>query len=111
MSFRLSSAATMLLMLITAAAGAASAGEKRTDPADPDAAVPPQNYRSDFASYRKPQFEQKIDWRTANDTVRDVGGHAGAMQDTDAQTGVQAAPAPGQSTMHHHGHMGHGGRK
>lgn len=104
------SAALMLLMLTTGLAEAASAGEKRPNPADPNAAVPPHRYVSDFATYRKPQFEQKLDWREANDIVRDVGGHAGALKEPGGQPAAgQAAPAAGQPMMQHSGHAGHGG--
>lgn len=110
MSSSMQSAALMLLMLTTGLAEAASAGEKRPDPADPNAAVPPHRYVSDFATYRKPQFERKLDWREANDIVRDVGGHAGALEEADGQpAGGQAAPAAGKPMMQHGGHAGHGG--
>lgn len=110
MSSSMQSAALMLLMLTTGLAEAASAGEKRPDPADPNAAVPSHRYVSDFAIYRKPQFEQKLDWREANDIVRDVGGHAGSLKDADEQPAArQTAPASGKSMMQHGGHAGHGG--
>lgn len=107
MSSRMQSAAFMLLMLIASLAQTASAADKRPDPADPAAVVPPHRYVSDFASYRKPQFEQKLDWRQANDTVRDVGGHAGALK------GVDEPPQPAHSGpgMKHGGHGHHGGHK
>lgn len=104
------SAALLLLMLTTGLAEPAGAGENRPDPADPNAAVPPHRYVSDFAAYRRPQFEQKRDWRLANDTVRDIGGHVGALKDGDGQPAAgQAAPAPGKPMMQHGGHAGHGG--
>jgi hypothetical protein len=111
MSSRMQSAALMLLMLTTGLANAASAGENRPDPADPNAVVPPHRYVSDFAAYRRPQFEQTLDWRQANDTVRDVGGHAGALKGDDGEPSAasQTAPASGKPKMHHGGHHGHGG--
>lgn len=113
MSFRMLSAASMLLMLTASLADTASAGEKRWDPADPNAAVAPQRYVSDFSSYRKPQFEQTLDWRRANDIVRDVGGHAGALKDAEEPSAAApTVPAPGKPGMHHgehSGHSGHGG--
>jgi hypothetical protein len=111
MSSRMHSAALMLLMLTTSLAGAASAGEKRPDPADPNAVVPEHRYISDFTSYRKPQFEQKLDWRQANDIVRDVGGHGGALRGAYEQPAMQNAPAPPKPTMNHSGHGGHGGHQ
>ncbi|MBS4047530.1 MAG: hypothetical protein KG075_14390 [Alphaproteobacteria bacterium] len=99
----------MLLMLTLGLAETATAGDKRPDPADPQAVVPPHRYVSDFASYRQPQFEQKLDWRQANDTVRDVGGHAGALKGADEPPRTQAEHAgPG---MKHGGHGHHGGHK
>ncbi len=110
MSFRMLSAASMLLMLTASLAETARAGEKRPDPADPNAAVSPQRYVSDFSSYRKPQFEQPLDWRRANEIVRDVGGHAGALKDAEEPSAAApTAPAPGKPGMHHGGHAGHSG--
>ncbi len=109
MSSRMQSAAFMLLMLIASLAQTASAADKRPDPADPTAVVPPHRYVSDFASYRKPQFEQKLDWRQANDTVRDVGGHAGALKGVDDPPRHQ--PAETGPGMKHGGHSHHGGHK
>jgi hypothetical protein len=115
MSSRLQSAAFALLMLTLGLAQAASAADTRPDPADPAAVVPPHRYVSDFASYRKPQFEQKLDWRQANDTVRDVGGHAGALKDAPEQPAGQMpahhGPAHHRPAMTHSNHSGHGGHK
>lgn len=109
MSSRMQSAVLMLLMLTLGLAETASAGDKRPDPADPNAAVPPHRYVSEFTSYRPPQFEQKLDWRQANDTVRDVGGHAGALKGVDEQPRPQ--PAHSGPGMKHGGHGHHGGHK
>lgn len=46
---------------------------------DPNAPTAPPPYQSAFSGYKRPQFEGKTDWRKANDTVRDVGGHMGAI--------------------------------
>jgi hypothetical protein len=107
---RMQSAAFALLMLTLGLADAASAADKRPDPADPAADVPPHRYVSDFASYRQPQFEQKRDWRQANDTVRDVGGHAGALKGA-YEPPANQAPAQSKPEMHHGRHSGHGGHK
>jgi hypothetical protein len=107
MSSRMQSAAFALLMLTLGLADAASAaGNKRPDPADPEAVVPPHRYVSDFASYRQPKFEQKLDWLQANDTVRDVGGHAGALKDAPTPPADQS-PAHHRPAMNHAGHGGH----
>jgi hypothetical protein len=108
MSSRMQSAALALLMLTISLARTASAGENRPDPANPNAAVPEHRYVSAFTSYRKPEFEQKLDWRQANDTVRDVGGHGGALKGVYEQS---ATPAPSKPAMNHGGHGGHGGHR
>lgn len=111
MSSRMQLAALMLLMLTTSLAGAASAGEKRPDPADPNAVVPEHRYVSEFTSYRKPQFEQMLDWRQANDTVRDVGGHTGALKGASEQPSARDTPPPSKPAMHHGGHGNRGGHR
>lgn len=103
---RMHSAALLLALTTSLTGGPAGptlAGEKRADPADPNAAVPPHRYVSELAAYRKPQFEQKLDWRQANDTVREVGGHAGSLNDM-----PEAAASPSRPAMNHGGHDGHG---
>lgn len=73
------------------------------DPADPQIAVPPPTYESAFAGTAMPKPEQgdvtpdKV-WRSANDTVAGISGHAGHGA-ASAPAGVQAhaghaAPAP-----------------
>ena len=96
--------AAALALLLGSASFQAKA--QQPNPADPSAAVPVTEYQSAFTGYRKPQFEQKLDWRQANDTVRDVGGHAGALKDQppgkyESAPGT-AVSAPGAS------HQGHG---
>lgn len=78
---------------------------RAVDPADPAVSVPQPEYHSAFSGYRKAGFDEKRDWRQANDTVRDLGGHAGALKGPAADA-AQAAPAmpmmPGPM-MHGHG--------
>lgn len=83
--------------------------QQAANPADPAVSVPATQYQSAFGDYRKPQFEQKLDWRQANDAVRDVGGHMGALKDAPASTGLNrssapAAPAAGPAAGGHAGH-------
>lgn len=79
------------------------------DPADATVAVPQPEYRSAFSSYRKAGFDEKRDWRQANDAVREAGGHAGALKD--GPPADAARPASSMPMMHGaHGHR-HGGRQ
>lgn len=88
-------------------AAPAWAGDTAADAAAP---VPAVEYRSVFSGYRKPQFESSANWRQANDAVRDVGGHTGAMKDaSDAAAhnhGNASAAAPAAAPAHG-GHVGH----
>jgi hypothetical protein len=106
MSALFSLPAAALLMLAAAAPVAAQSG--RPQPADPDADVPVLQYRSVFAEPAA-RSDRRIDWRQANDTVREVGGHAGTLRDS------AAASAPAADRPHgygsHHGHHGHQGRQ
>jgi len=88
--------AVAAVIALSIAAGAAPAAETRLQPSDAAAPVPPLQYQSVFSSYRQPQAERKLDWKQANDTVRDVGGHAGAMQE-------EAAPSSYMDSSHRHG--------
>ena len=86
---------------------------RAADPADPTVSVPQPEYRSAFSGYRKAGFDEKRDWREANDTVRDLGGHAGALKGPAAEA-APAAPSmpmmPGSTTPGPmmHGPHGHG---
>jgi hypothetical protein len=56
---------------------AAAQGDGRANPLDPQAKVPPVEFRSAFEGYR-PFAEQELrDWRTANEEAGAGGGHAG----------------------------------
>ena len=94
---RISAAAVALLL--AALPWAASAA----DPADAAVAVPIPDYRSAFAGYRKAGFEARRDWRQANDTVREVGGHAGSLTDDLPKEG--AAPDAARPAMPQGPHM------
>lgn len=95
-------AATLALLL-----GSASfqAKAQQPNPADPSAAVPVTEYQSAFNGYHKPQFEQKLDWRQANEVVRDVGGHAGALKDQPSGRNENAPGTSGSApSASHQGH-------
>ncbi|MFN4163005.1 MAG: hypothetical protein ACK4GK_00415 [Ferrovibrio sp.] len=102
MNFR----SALLGMTIGLAAQAAWAAEPSTGVLAPNAPNAPLPYPSAFSGYKRTQFEDKIDWRKANDAVRDVGGHMGAIKsDSPDELPTKAAgdAAPG-------GHAGHHGK-
>lgn len=49
----------------------------RKNPLDPQAKVPPVQFRSAFEGYRPFVDQEWRDWREANEEVRAAGGHAG----------------------------------
>ncbi len=78
--------------------------------ADPAAPVAPLDYQSVFSSYSKPQLAPAMDWKKANDVVREVGGFAGAMKDEPSQpASPPTSPAEGRAAPA--GSGGHGGHK
>src|SRR5690349_15251967 len=81
---------------------AAAAADRRPHPADADAPVPAAVYHSAFTEHRKPAADGKIDWRRANDAVREAGGHAGALKDAAPAQSPQAGMSRMQG-QHHHG--------
>jgi hypothetical protein len=84
-------------LLFAGAAAAQSAG--RANLLDPQAKVPPVEYRSAFEGYR-PFAEQDLrDWRKANEEVGAAGGHAGhrPAQGAGQQT---SKPQPGKPESH-----------
>lgn len=112
MSSYLHAAAALLTALLIAQTNpSAAAAQQQPNPADAAAPSADATYRSVFADYRSPQFEQKLEWRQANDAVRDVGGHMGALKE-------QAPAAQASGGTHRHGdiagdgaghrHGGHG---
>jgi hypothetical protein len=109
-------AIALLSAAVVTATEPARAADRRPDPADPAILVPAPDYQSVFAGYRKPGADERLDWRQANDVVRDVGGHAGALKqapDMQRQGAMPAHSMPAQSMRKPaampHGHpMGHG---
>lgn len=56
-------------------------------PIDSGAAVPPVAYESAFSGYRAYADEPLADWRTINDEVARIGGHAGVLREQPADGG------------------------
>jgi hypothetical protein len=88
-------------LLLAGTAVAQDAG--RRNPLDPQAEVPPVQFRSAFEGYRPFVDQEKRDWREANDEVGAAGGHAGHRTGQGAgeriskpQPGPQGAPAYGE---------------
>jgi hypothetical protein len=102
--------ATALLTLSSAcwpqAAPHSAHGSTAPRTAEPKSEKPPQGrpasgglYRSAFEDYRGfTPDEPLVDWRGANDRVRETGGHIGLLKGAQGQ-GAAAA-----------GHQGHGGK-
>jgi hypothetical protein len=77
------------------AGSAVAQSDGRPNPLDPQAKVPPVEFRSAFESY-KPFADQEVgDWRKANEEVGAAGGHAGHRpgQGSGPQT---SKPQPGK---------------
>jgi hypothetical protein len=104
-------------LLLAGAAAAQSAG--RMNPADPQASVPPVEYRSAFEGYRPFAEEDLRDWRKSNDAVGAAGGHAGhrpgqgpGQQAPKPQAGKpESSGGPAQKRGDAHPDQGHGGHK
>lgn len=77
--FRVSAAAALLAAILTTDPALANSRSPRA--ADPGQPVPAVEYRSPLSDYKKPTFDAPADWRKANETVREVGGHGGALND------------------------------
>ena len=87
-------------LLLAGVVAAQSAG--RTNPADPQAKVPPVEYRSAFEGYRPFAEEDLRDWRKSNDEVGAAGDH----------TVHRPGQGPGrQTTKPQPPHQGHGAHK
>lgn len=78
---------------------------RHSDPADPNASVPASDYVSAFRNYRAAadagEAPDKI-WRTVNDTVGQLKGHAGHIAQDHAS-------GPEQAASEHHEHHAHEG--
>lgn len=94
--------AALLVAFLLISTPPARAEERKPDPANAAAVTPPLTYQSVFTGSRQGDNAPPLDWRQANDAVRETGGHGGALKD-------DAAPESGHAA-HHHGqqHGGHG---
>ena len=83
-------------------AGAAVAqSDSRGNPMDPQAKVPPVQFRSVFEGYRPFADQERRDWRQANEEVGAAGGHAGHRPDRGAG-GQSSKPQPGKQESSDH---------
>jgi hypothetical protein len=87
-------------------AAAAQQPAQSPNPADAHAAVPAPRYESTFQNYR-PAPEEKdtpdVAWRSLNDTVQALGGHAGHVKGSgNAMAPVPRPAMPSQQSHHEH---------
>lgn len=83
----------------------------RPDPTEPNAAVPPAQYRSAFTDYRAHKEPEVANWRDLNEAVGAAGGHAGlTAKPSGAPKNAQpssAAPSDTAPRPPAGGHAGH----
>lgn len=72
-------------------AGAHAQAPRAPDPADPKAAVPALRYETALAGYRPAPEAGPAPWKSVNERVGALGGHAGHLKAL--EKGVPAAPA------------------
>lgn len=107
------------LPFAVAAASVHAAEPARSDPANPQAAVPAVTYRSPLADYRRNGDQPVGNWRDLNDRVRAIGGWRAYAREANAPEGGDKPPpatppsdaAPARSTppASPGGHGGHSG--
>lgn len=69
------------------------------DPAEPDAAAPPLEYRSAFEGIPQGVEEQSVDWKKANtDVARFPRGHADLLKWEEGQNSAPAGGPPAAGT-------------
>ena len=97
-------------------AGLAVAQEGRRDALDPNAKVPPLEYRSAFEGYRPFTDQELANWRRSNEEVGAAAGHAGKPGQGTGQQSSKPQPGNAESsgraakkpeTPSHGGHGGH----
>jgi hypothetical protein len=104
-------------LLLAGAAVAQSDG--RANPTDPQAKVPPVEFRSAFEGYRPFADQEMRDWRKANEEVGAAGGHMGhrpgqgsGRQTPKPQPGKpQNSGGPPEKSLDAPAREGHGGHK
>ena len=94
----------LALPALLLAAGAAVAQGAGASVLDPQAKVPPVEFRSAFKDYRPFSEQEPRDWRSANEEVGAAGGHAGHRPDQGPGR-ESAKPQPAKP------HDGHGARR
>jgi hypothetical protein len=83
---------TLLASAPLAQAQGAPARLERANPLDAQARVPAVTHASALAGYRRLGEDQRIDWKSANETVNRIGGWKTYARE--AQQPEPAAPAP-----------------
>jgi len=108
-------AASIILSGLLSAGPAGAQVAASPDPLDATVAKPPV-YSSAFSGYRPYRSDGAQNWRSINERVKAVGGHAGSLRSDSPAVSpeerpaaaprepVRATPAPA-----HTGHAGHGG--
>jgi hypothetical protein len=96
----------LLMPALLLAGTAVAESGSRPNPLDPQAKVPPVEFRSTLNGYRPFADQEMRDWRKANEEVDAAGGDAGqrAGQAASQQT---FKPQPWKSAPAHQGHEGH----
>lgn len=64
---------------------------RRADPLDAQAPVPPTRHASSLAQYRRLGDDERVDWKTANDTVARIGGWRTYAREAQAAAAASAA--------------------
>ena len=106
--------ATLCVAAFAAAAQVPTAPDRKADPLDAGASVPPAVYESAFSRYRRAAESKAIRWREANDTAARIGGWRAYARE--AQQPEPAASTPAAPTARHDPKampmpQGHGGHK
>ena len=93
---RLPGAALAVLALISLAVPAGpTVPASRPDPLDPLASVPALRYSSPFKTDGRPEADQPLSWRDANDSVARIGGwRVYAREAQQPEPGPAAKPSP-----------------
>jgi hypothetical protein len=89
-------------LLFAGSAAAQDAG--RTNPLDPQAKVPPVEFRSAFEGFRPFVEQERRDWREANEEVGAAGGHAGLRRQGTAEQSSKPQPGKAQRSGHQDHH-------
>jgi hypothetical protein len=85
-------------------AATAQQAPQQPNPLDANATVPASTYESAFKNYQSTADEQASPdkaWRSANDEMAKLGGHAGHMKDDAPPSSVPARAVPMDHSKHH----------